>query len=114
MSTAVENPFMQLSWKELRKEAKANDIKSHGVKRPQLAQILYERLPDYVVPEKELPKSRYVKLEQHTRDAMKILDKDGNMLCMIYRQGREIDGEKAELPMYENAKKCENALRRLT
>jgi hypothetical protein len=111
--TAEKTPFSELHWNQLRRWATAHDIIVYGKSREVVEAECMAACPDFQM-EKDAPvPTKYLKADQHTRDATQILDQDGNKLCIVFRQGREIDGKRATLPMEENVKKIVDALKKI-
>lgn len=112
----AENPFGTWDWNQIRRWATKRGIDTRGGRtRDEIEGDLLSLLaqnPD-IQPEVEAPEpTKYLKVDQHTRDACRILDRNGHMLAMVYRLGREINGEREVLPMMENAEKVVAALRK--
>jgi hypothetical protein len=55
--------------------------------------------------------STHFLVQHHTRDAVKLVDQDDNVLAMVFRQGRIVGNERVQLPMLENAERMANGLR---
>jgi hypothetical protein len=105
----TKEDYETLDWHELRALAKKRGISTAKVTRPRLTKLLLKQDDTGEVPQ-------LVRIQQYTRDACKIIDQYGRLVCMCYRTGRGRDYQSAEempeMDMMGNAEIIADALNR--